>query len=76
MSRKRKPTGPFTRSEALELLSTHLRKPDLAPNVLVKLTALYARLANWKATDDPSDDEEETISKLVAQAERKRREVQ
>jgi hypothetical protein len=38
----------ITRSEALDLLSAQLRTPGLSVNALITLTALYAKLANWK----------------------------
>jgi hypothetical protein len=70
VSRRKK---PVTKQEALEILSGHLRNPEVEPNVFVKLAALYSRLMGWRATDAPSDDEGDAVNKLVLAAERKRR---
>ena len=62
---------PVTRSEALELLSRHMRDSAIAPNVLVKLTTMYAKIAGWKHAPEPED--ETDINRLIAAEERKRK---
>lgn len=65
----RKPT--VSRTEALELLSTHLRKID-DPDKLVKLLGVYAKIAGW-GKEEKNLDEEVPMDKLVAAVEKKRR---
>lgn len=62
---------PFSKKEAMGLLTTHLRKTD-DPAVLVKLLAIYSKFAEWEA-DAEAPDETVDMNKLVEAVEKKRR---
>ena len=63
-----------TKSEALRLISTHLRKKDLEVGQLIKLVALQAKIAGWDKSKEPTN--EANIDKLVAAVERRRKAAQ
>jgi hypothetical protein len=41
-------TKLITKSEALELITKHLRNQDLSAEVVEALLVLYGRIAGWK----------------------------
>jgi hypothetical protein len=73
MPRKKLPPPPVSRAEALQILSAQMRKPEIAPNVLIKLTNLCAKIAGWKSSAPLPEDEGTDLDKLVQAMERKRR---
>lgn len=64
-------TPSFSKKEAMELLTRHLRKTD-DPAVLVKLLSIYSKFAGW---EEEAEDPGETVdmNKLVEAVEKKRR---
>jgi hypothetical protein len=73
---KTEQSTPFTKEEALEILSAQLRKPDLEPNVAAKLMLTYGRIAGWgirPRQKDVVDSEPDTMDKLVTEIEKKRK---
>lgn len=67
----RKPV--VSRTEAQELVSYHLRKQNIEPEMLVKLLGVYAKLSGWDKQKEQEPDAEVDINRLVSAIEKKRK---
>ena len=66
------PSKTISKNEAMELLSTQMRRPEIDDATLVKLVTLYSKLNRWGEQPTPST--EPDMNALVAALERNRRE--
>lgn len=62
-----------SKKEAMELLSQHLRRTSVEPDMLVKLLAMYSKLAGWEEDKGKNPDEGMSLDKLVTALEKKRK---
>ncbi len=62
-----------SKSEALKLLSRHLRKPTIDSAELVKVLSLYSKLAGWNKDEETDPGDEVSLDRLVAAVEKKRK---